>query len=550
MLCLYVPEDVTNETISIEMIFSPKHYNSINLIRRGTMWENSIILKEKPSELKYWYKIKMNKSIANFFSRLSIMNEVVDEHERIISWEYAQRDIFPKNKKHLDNKGYIEGIVAHVKDILQDPKYETEAAFHELDNIQSRNTINVTHWTGAYEKLFDGQFNDKLCLLLLYCMQKEYVTSAFPMNTASKIWAEVKHLGQESKDICVQFAGEMFEIYEALRVQQCFPLHFINDMQSVLNISSLHRVLSSRSHYPIHDCKESLACLRKSLQFVVNQDCMSNTVYKMAYLIFDYIPEREILEGYVILNELNVPDKKKDLKKNIQKHVIEKIKKILASKVSYSDFKAVNDILSKAEGDFKRELFQQCETEIIVCIRKTGGFGYAAPWKNLEHFCIEQFLFQTRDQQLMFLEAVINMPSYDKPRDLIQYILMHFQTKESDCAKKTLEEAYDIVLETVYHRTSSEAKLKLCFEEYDALFEKSVFQIIRDYIERKLQQHISNIHIKSLLKIHADVDNLHSETNEFYCHQLQEKLKTWTFQEKFDFLKSYWKKLNSRYMYW
>lgn len=540
-----MPENVIKETKSIEMIFSLKHYHSIKLKRRGTMWGNSIILKEKPSELIYKYKITMQKSVAYFFS---YSNEVVDEQERILCWGYVQRDIFPKTREHFDHEGYIKGIVAHVEDILQDPKYETEAAFHELDKINSRNSINLTHWTGAFEKLFDGQFNDKMCLLLLYCMQKEYVTSAFPINIATKIWAEVKHLHQESKHICVQFAGEIFQIFEALGLQQCFPLHFINDMQSVLDISSLHRVLSSRSHYPIHDCKESLSCLRKALQFVINQDFMSNMLDEMAYLIFDYIPEREILEGYVILNELNVQDKKKDLKKMIQKHVIEKIKKILASKVSYSDFKAVNDILSKAEGDFKRELVQQCETEIIVCIRKAGGFGYAPPWKNLEHLCIEQFLFQTRDQQLMFLEAVINMPSYDKPRDLIKYILMHFQTKETDEAKKTLEEAYDIVLETVLHRTSSEAKLKLCFEEYDALFEKRVFEIIRDYIERKLQQHISNIHIKALLKIHADVDNLHSGTIDFYCQQLQEKLKTRTFQEKFDFLKSNWKQLNSRYM--
>lgn len=89
MFCLYVFEDVINEMIFIEMIFSLKYYNLINLIRRGIMWENLIIFKEKLSELKYWYKIKMNKLIVNFFSCLSIMNEVVDEYERIIFWEYV-----------------------------------------------------------------------------------------------------------------------------------------------------------------------------------------------------------------------------------------------------------------------------------------------------------------------------------------------------------------------------------------------------------------------------------------------------------------------------
>lgn len=44
---------------------------------------------------------------------------------------------------------------------------------------------------------------------------------------------------------------------------------------------------------------------------------MSNMFYDLVYLIFDYILEREILDGYVVLNELNVLDKKKDLKKMI-----------------------------------------------------------------------------------------------------------------------------------------------------------------------------------------------------------------------------------------
>lgn len=40
----------------------------------------------------------------------------------------------------------------------------------------------------------------------------------------------------------------------------------------------------------------------------------------------------------------------------IQKYVIEKIKKIFVFKVSYLDFKVVNDIFLKVEGDFKCEL--------------------------------------------------------------------------------------------------------------------------------------------------------------------------------------------------
>lgn len=78
--------------------------------------------------------------------------------------------------------------------------------------------------------------------------------------------------------------------------------------------------------------------------------------YDLVYLIFDYILEREILDGYVVLNELNVLDKKKDLKKMIQKYVMEKIKRIFVFKVSYLDFNVVNDIFLKVEDDFKCEL--------------------------------------------------------------------------------------------------------------------------------------------------------------------------------------------------
>lgn len=541
-LCLYVPEDFTKEAKSIEMTFNLSHSHSIKLMRRGTMWERSMLLFKKPNELKYKYKIKMKKYFFSF------SDEVVDQLERSLCWGFVQRDIFSMHKKHLDNEGKINGIVAHIEDILHDPKYKIEAAFHELDNINSRNSVNSTHWNGAFGKLLDGHFTENICLLFLYCMHKKYVTSTFLVNTtAVKIWATVKHIGKESRGICVAFVGEIFHIYEALGSLQCFPLHFINDMQSLLDISSLQKVLRSRPSYPIHDCKESLSCLKKALHFVLNQDLFSKVLYDMTCLIFDYIPEREILEGYIILNEFNVSDKQKDLKKMAQEHVIEKIKEILIAKISYLNFQAVNDILSITDDDFRCGLVQQCETEIIVCIRKTGGFGYTTPWKDLEHLCTEQLLFQTRDQQVTLLEAVMNLPSHDKSRDLIKYILMHFQTKESDDAKKTLEEAYDIVLETVPFVTSSEAKLRLCFEEYDALSEKMVFQIIRDHIEKSFRQSISKFPITSLLRIHADVENLHSATTDFYCQQLQEKLKTRAFQEKLDFLKTNCNKLNSRY---
>lgn len=73
----------------------------------------------------------------------------------------------------------------------------------------------------------------------------------------------------------------------------------------------------------------------------------------MVNLIFDYIVENEVLEGYVILNEFNVLDKKIYLKEMVQKYVIVKIKKILIVELSYLNFKVLNVIFLKVEGDFR-----------------------------------------------------------------------------------------------------------------------------------------------------------------------------------------------------
>lgn len=536
-----MPEELTKETKSIEMTFNLKHIHSVKLIRRGTMWENSILLSEKNNALKYKYKLKMKKCFAYIFN---FTDEVVDEHERSIGRGYVQRDILSIHKKHLEDEGKMKGIVAHIEDILQDSKYETEAAFLELDDIHSRNTANFIHWNGAFGKLLDGHFNEKMCLHLLYCMHKKYVTSVFSMNAASKIWAKIMHFDQESRDICVQFVGEIFQIYEALEPLQRFPLHFINDMQSVLDISSMHRVLSSRSSYHIHDCKESISCVRKALQFVLNQDSTTDMFYNMVNLIFDYIPEQEILEGYAILNESNAPEKQKDLKEMAQKYVIEKIKKILTVELSFLNFKALHAILSKIEGVFRCGLVEQCETEIIAFIRKADNFISAPSWKDLEHIVIKQLMFKTCDQQVMLLEAILTLPLCIKPRDLIKHILMHFQTKEPGFAKEALKMAYDVLLDTLHLANSLEAKL--CFEEYDALYEKLFFQTIREHIENRLHLHISKYNIRTLLRIHGDVENLRNTTIDFYCQQLQEKLKTQTFEAKMDFLETYWKNINSR----
>lgn len=137
-----------------------------------------------------------------------------------------------------------------------------------------RNTLKCLHWNGAFINILNEQITEHICFLLLHCTQRKYVTSELfqNMNTATKIWATVQHIGQDSKDVCIKFVGEIFQIYEASSTTKCSPLHFINDSQPLLDVPSLHKVPLSRPYCPVHNCSESIACLQRALTFILSQD--------------------------------------------------------------------------------------------------------------------------------------------------------------------------------------------------------------------------------------------------------------------------------------
>lgn len=541
--CLYVPEDLAKEIKSIELSLLSKMTYSTEMKRKGTMWKTAIVFPEPNDEMLYNYKLQIKKSVLRYFSKV---DEVVDQKQRSIRWGNIQRDILSLTSKPFEEKDKDRGIAAHIEDILQEPTYKTQTSFLEIDSLMSRNSLKCTHWNGAFMNILDEQITEHICFLLLYCTQRKYVTSEIfkNMNTATKIWANVQLIGKDSKDVCIKFVGEIFQIYEASSTTKCSPLHFINDTQSLLDIPSLHKVLLSRSSFPVHYCSESMLCLQRALTFILNQDGENKMLHDLVCLIFNCIPEREVLEGFMILKEFSAPEEKKELSENTQKHVLANIEKIMTRKVKSSNLRAINDIISKAKGDLKTALIFHCEMEIVSQIKNPENFRYIV-WKDLEDLCKENMLFQTIDQQILLLDSVLKMPSFQIPRNFIKFVLTNFHNIGCECAKETLENAYEVLLSTV-HGTSSEAKLISYFEEYDSLSKKCFFQTNREHFERRLRTHVSEYPNSSILRIHADVENLQIATIDLYCQLIKAQLKNQTFFTKIDFFEKCWKSLDTR----
>lgn len=541
--CLYVPEDLAKDIKSIELSLLSKMTYSSDMEKKGKMWKTSIVFPEPKGEILYNYKLHIEKTVLHFFSRVG---EVVDREQRKICWGNIQRDILSLTNDPFKETDKDRGIAAHIKEILQEPTYKIQTSFLETDSLMSRNSLKCLHWDGAFINILNEQITERICFLLLHCTQTKHVTSKLfkDMNTAMKIWATVKQIGQDSKDICIKFVWEIFQIYEASSSTKRSPLHFINDTKSLLDIPALHKVLLSRSSFPVHNCSESKSCLQRALTFILNQDGESKMLHDLVSLIFDCIPEREVLEGFMILKEFSAPAEKKELSENTQKHVLAHIEKIMTRKVKSSDLRAISDIISKAEGDSRIALLSHCEMEIVSQIKNSENFRFNI-WKDLEDLCKENMLFQTIDQQILLLDAVLKMPLLKIPRNFIKFVLTNFHNIWCESAKETLENAYEVLLRTV-HGTFTEAKLISYFEEYDSLPKNCFFETNREHFERRFRSHVLQYPNSSILKIHANVENLQIATIDLYCHLLKAQLKNQTFLTKFDFFEKYWKSLDTR----
>lgn len=539
--CLYVPEHLANEINSIELSLLSKKKNE-KMKRKGKMWKTSIVFPEPNDEISYNYKLQINKTFLRYFSKV---DEVVDRKQRSILWGNIKRDILSLTSTPFKEKDKEWGIAAHIEDILQEPTYDIQTSYLEIDSLNSRNSLKSSHWNGAFINILNEQINEHVCFLLLHCTQKEYVTSKLfkIMNTATKIWTSIQHIDKDSKDVCIKFVGEIFQIYEASSTTKCSPLHFINDTQSLLDIPSLHKVLISRS-FPVHNCNESKSCLKRALTFILNQDGESKLLHDLVCLVFNCILEREVFEGFVILKEFSAPEEKKELLENTQKHVFAKIKEIMTRKIKSYKLRAINDIISKAEGNLRNALVVHCEIEIVSQI-KTPENVPKSVWKDLEDLCKENMLFQIIDQQILLLDEVLKIPSKYKPRNFIKFVLTNFHNIWCESAKETLENAYEVLLCTVTG-TTLEAELKFYFEEYDSLSKKCFFQTNREHFERGFKSHASKYPYKIMLNIHVHVENLQTATIDLYCQLLKDQLKNQTFLTMFDFFEKHWKSVDTR----
>lgn len=157
-------------------------------------------------------------------------------------------------------------------------------------------------------------------------------------------------------------------------------------------------------------------------------------------------------------------------------------------------------------------------------------------------------LFQTIDQQMFLLGAVLKMPSVVKARNFVNYILVNFQNKGSESAKELLETAYDELLGSA--NGSSSEELISYFKEYDCLSKKQFFLTNIEHFRGKLRSHVSKYCTRSILKIHATVTNLQDATSDLYLEIIEDQLNNQTMSmtelDNFDFLETHWKSVDTR----
>lgn len=541
MFFLYVPEGIARNIISVKIKLHPKGKTIDRyMIKTGALWKISIASSYLENQIEYSYRLKLDK--PGFFTYTShIESESISIYAGI-----NHRDIF-SNPSIQGRSGNMKmGIVVHIQDILNEPKHNAESVLNEFNHLMSRNVRHL-HCEYVFETLFSGHITAKLCLILFQSIQKNYVTREVlkKADIASKVWKELQKLDQEIRDFRGQYVQEIFWVYDATGMTQCSPLHYINDMQSLLDMSVLCNALIRNRCKTIHMCSKS-SCLRRALESILNHDDESGKLKKLIEIIFDSIDENEVLEAYVILKELGVPAKNMEVKESAQKLVLNIIVKLLKDQVKALSFKKMNDIISKVEDDERSVIILHCEEEILANIRNSFQLlNLDSAWTFLEYLSKDETLFQTTDKQLLLLDAVSKMRPRKERRNFIKHILMKFQNTGSENGTETLKRAYDELFATIRDLPSS-ADLSLCFEEYDVLSEKMFFQKETEHFEERLKMHISKYSIIQLLDINENVENLHPKTINFYCTHLNEKLRYEQFSTIYELIQTYWKNVNTR----
>lgn len=508
------------------------------------MWRKEIVVPESLVFTEYIYCLKIQKSVAFFFSKT---DKVFDDHKRKIdSLNYTQRDIISTTAKPFQDKDKVSGIVAHVEDILGGLTDEVQSAFGEIDNLVFRNTANPTHWNKAFEELLDDKISKKKCFCLLHCMQKRYVTKELTLrkNCAINVWRQLQHSGLQSKKMYVPFFEEMFQIFKDSSPSTYSLLHFIKDGWAFLDIIAFHKCLRLElSKRFACDCKNSLSCLKEVMEIIFNQHADCEMLQDIVLKIFNAIPEKDFVDVLMIIKEIKTSDQNKNLQEIAQKHVYSNIQSKLSEKVrSFIRLNETKETISKAEGNLKSKLILHCENEILNQLRNESGSG--SYLSKVECLFKEQIFFQNSEHQLLLLDALLKMPG-KRPRSLIKCVLMGIEGSISKCQMETVGKAFDVLLETSDIKDVAET-----FKEFDVLVGKTDLQTCREKLEKNLKLHFSKISTTSvLLKIHQEVENLQKPTIECYCQILGERLRTSKFSLKCQYIEMYGKDISTRYAF-
>lgn len=545
MFCLFLTENLAKEIQSIKIYFQPEHHQSIELTRCGVLWKKRIFLADSLNAISYQYCFKIKKSVAYVFSTT---DKVFDYHKREIDpLDYTLRDIISTTEKPFQDKDKVNGIVAHVEDILVGFRDdEAHKAFHEIDNLVIRNTANSLHWDKAFEELLMSNISEKKCFCLLHCIQKRYVTRDFTLkkNIASDVWKHLQHFGLLSNKMYVHFFEEIFQIFKDSSPSTYNLLHFIKNGWAFLDITAFHKRLCFQlpKHFTC-DCKNSLSCLKDAVQIVFNQHTNCEMLQDIVLKIVDAIPEKDFVDVLMIVKEIKTSDQNRNLQENVQKHVFSNIQSNLTEKArSFLHLHETKEIISKAEGDLKSELILHCEKEILFQLGNqsvTGNF-----LNKVECLFKEHIFFQNSKQQLLLLDAILKMPG-KRPRGLIKCVLMGFEGSIPKCHIETVGKAFDVLL-----KTSDVKDVAETFKEFDVLVGKTDLQTCRENFEKNLKLHISKIATTSvLLKIHQEVENLRKPTIECYCQIVGEMLRTSQFSLKRQYIETYGSDISTRYTF-
>lgn len=521
MVCVFIPEEKDKCIQSVQLIFTSKRKGSEELIKFGHLWKKILFISNSEKEIGYKYRIKVKSSWL--LSRISQMvppfyklnDKIEDTNKRSMSLDLLQRDIFSENKFTQDDSA---GIVAHVKEILENPN--KELIFGELDNLMSRNKLSPEIRNAAFHSLLHtGQMvTQEECLLLLYSFQREYVTKDIKLknDVASQIWEQVQQLDKKYYEMCVNVARDLLHIHKTSRGMSNNFLNFIKEGQFFLSATAVYNILQDESHSCICNCPDSFLDLKTTLQFIFNQDADSEQLKYIIYSLFCAHKTNILITLLNIISEIIPLDKNIKCLEEFRQYLLENATNELSKTVRGSNFSAAKEFILKVNVDLKPKFVLHCENEILKHIKKVGfcenvSSEFESVYKNM--------FFERKDQQLLLLKVLLKVPD-KQPRSLLKDILLQFESNDAKGEIDTLKEAFNVLFDS-----STVCDTKETFLEFDILVGKAFFRIAQESFQTIFESHLSKKPTESLCALHTDVEKLSNLTNDIYCRILKKKLK-------------------------